>query len=274
MATQVAEERLKAERLVGTGLTSEVFSWGNERVLKLFQAWVAATKIEREFAATQAIYASGAPSPAAMEIVQVGGRRGIVFERIRGVSLLRQAERQPWRLFAGARLLAELHVQIHTYIAPTQLRTQREQLDNWIEQAEDFTQEQKEVARRHVSQLPAGVSLCHGDFHPGNILLTEQGPRIIDWSGATRGHPLADVARTSVLFESATLPVDSPINIRLLMKIARRLLHRTYLNRYLELRSGSLEEIESWRVAQRMAGSAWRASRRKAMGRLCSTRPE
>lgn len=36
MATTAAEERLQAEQLVGTGLTSEVFAWGNEPVLKPF----------------------------------------------------------------------------------------------------------------------------------------------------------------------------------------------------------------------------------------------
>ena len=273
MLTHASEARLKTEQLVGTGLTSEVFSWGDDHVLKLFLPWVASATIEREFGVTQAICASGVPTPAAIEILQVGERRGIVFERIRGMSLLKRVEGRPWMLFAGARQLAELHARIHACAAPDQLPTQRGQLERWIDEADDFTHEQKERARRHVSKLPAAACLCHGDFHPDNILLTESGPKIIDWSAATRGHPLADVARTSVLFESANLPPTSPVHIRFLMKIARRMLHSAYLKRYLQLSPAALEEIEFWRVPQRMAGSAWRAGRRKAMETLVNSRP-
>lgn len=224
---------------------------------------MAVAAIEREFLATQAVCALGAPCPAAIELIEVGGRRGIVFERVRGISLWKRLERQPWKLFAGACQLAELHARIHSFMAPTQLRSQSDQLSEWIDEADEFTPAQKQIARQHVARLPAGSALCHGDFHPGNILLSESGPKIIDWSVATRGHPLADLARTSVLFESADMPSGTPVHIRLLVKVARRLLHRTYLKRYFELCSGDFEELECWRVPQRMAGSAWRAARRK-----------
>ena len=260
-----SDSRLRREDLIGTGLTSEVFSWGEERVLKLFFSWVSRATIQREFLVSQSIRATGVAMPATFELVEIEKRQGIVFERIRGESLLHRVERRPWQLFRGARQLAELHARVHFRCAPVNLPTQHEQLEGWIERAEDFTDDQKAAARRHLQQLPAGRVLCHGDFHPGNILLTPLGPVIIDWSAATRGHALADVARTSVLFESASLPPTTPIHIKLLMKIARRLLHKTYLRRYLELCPGSLQEIEFWRVVQRMGGSAWRAARKAAV---------
>jgi uncharacterized protein (TIGR02172 family) len=262
--------QLGRETLIGKGLTSDVFTWGEERVLKLAFSWLPAATAEREFAVTQAIHAAGVPVPAAFEIVQIGARHGIVFERVRGPSLLRQVEKRPWTLFAAARQLAELHVRIHAYVAPGKLPSQREQIKRWVEGAVDFSEAEKEVARRQLAQLPPGDCVCHGDFHPGNIVLTARGPVIIDWSTGTRGHALADVARTSVLFESASLPDETPLHIRFLMKAARRLLHVTYLNRYLELRPGTLDEIEKWRVPQRMGASAWRVERSAAMAKATS----
>ncbi len=41
--------------------------------------------------------------------------------------------------------------------------------------------------------------LLHGDFHPNNILYTASGPVVIDWSFASSGDPLLDVARTLAL---------------------------------------------------------------------------
>jgi uncharacterized protein (TIGR02172 family) len=260
-------ERLQTEKLLGRGLTSEVFTWGDDRVLKLFLPGVETHKARREFEISQAVHGIGVPIPAAFELVQIGQRHGIAFERLRGHSLLKLVESKPWRLFAGARQLAELHARIHRYSAPARLPSQEEQLERWINGAVDFTEAEKTNARTRVADLRAGEVLCHGDFHPGNIILTDNGPKIIDWSAATRGHALADVARTSVLFENAGLPVETPLHIKLLMKVARRLLHRTYLKSYLQFNPGTLDEVEFWRLPQRFMGSAWRAEQRAAQAR-------
>ena len=270
MAAAASEERLKAAQLVATGQTSEVFAWGEQRVLKLFLPWVSHETVEQEFRATRAIHAAGVPVPFAFELVDARNRHGIVFELLEGCSLLRLVERQPWRLFAAARELAELHSQLHGHPAPPELPTQHDQIVRWMGDGAHFTDEQKSQAPKHLALLPEGTCLCHGDFHPANILLTPTGPMIIDWASASSGHPLGDVARTSVLFESARLPATTPLHILFLMKVARRLLHVTYLKRYLQLRPGTLEQIEQWRVVQRLAGIGWRAQQRAAMAKVAS----
>jgi aminoglycoside phosphotransferase (APT) family kinase protein len=112
-----------------------------------------------------------------------------------------------------------------------------------------------------LRDLPDGDAICHGDFHPANILLTRTGPVIIDWSTGSRGYPLGDVALTSVLFESANLPDDAPLHIRILFKFSRALLHMRYLNRYLELQPGTRREIDAWRPVMIAHGAAWHAER-------------
>ncbi len=48
---------------------------------------------------------------------------------------------------------------------------------------------------------PRGTALCHGDFNPTNVIITPNGEwRVIDWSHVRLGDPLADVARTYLLF--------------------------------------------------------------------------
>jgi aminoglycoside phosphotransferase (APT) family kinase protein len=44
-----------------------------------------------------------------------------------------------------------------------------------------------------LETMPDGDRVCHGDFHPDNILLPSQGEIIIDWIDASRGNPLADL---------------------------------------------------------------------------------
>ncbi len=52
-----------------------------------------------------------------------------------------------------------------------------------------------------LDSLPKHYNLCHGDFNPSNIIITEDGtPYIIDWAHATQGNASADVARTYLMF--------------------------------------------------------------------------
>lgn len=244
--------------LVGRGFTADVFAWDNGRVLKLFHGEYPRSRIENEFHVSRALHSAGLKVPEAFELVEVEGRAGIVFERIDGISMLRFVERKPWKLFYAAALLAELHAHVHSHGAPAELPTQREQIERWLAGAADFTEGERTAAEKSLAALPDGEVLCHGDFHPTNILFSDHGPVIIDWSSATRGHRYADVARTSVMFCGAQLPQESSVLIRLMFWFSRRLLHDTYLRRYLRICGGTRADIEQWRPAQEAAASAWR----------------
>ena len=61
-------------KLIGKGFTAQVYAWGDGRVLKLFESWRPAAKVEREFTITRAVHAAGLPVPAAHELVEVHRR--------------------------------------------------------------------------------------------------------------------------------------------------------------------------------------------------------
>lgn len=59
----------------------------------------------------------------------------------------------------------------------------------------------KEVLHQQLDRMPVGDKLCHGDFHPSNIIITpEDAVYVIDWSHVTRGNLSADAARTYLSF--------------------------------------------------------------------------
>ncbi len=234
--------------IIGTGRTADVLSWGEGRVLKHFQPGRPAAKVEREFMVTRAAKAAGLPVPAAYELVAVEGRLGIVFERIEGVTMLKQFQSQPWKLFAATRLVAELHAQVHGWPAPPEIPPLRLRIEARIEDAQGLSEADKQIARRCLDRLPEGDALCHGDFHPDNILLTASGPVIIDWGGGSRGDPLADVAQTIVLIQKESLPSETPLPLRALVSVSRALMHAVYQRHYLKLRPGTAQRIEAWRL--------------------------
>src|SRR5581483_1674225 len=104
MATQA--QRLQNAPLVGKGYCSDVYAWGEGRVLKLFHGRDTDEQARREFTATRAVHAAGLPAPATYEVVEVDGRSGVVFERVDGVSLLGYTQAKPWALFGAIRQLA------------------------------------------------------------------------------------------------------------------------------------------------------------------------
>ena len=113
----------------------------------------------------------------------------------------------------------------------------------------------RDAALNALDRLPDDDAVCHGDFHPGNILMSSRGPIIVDWNDATRGDPHADVARSLVIAQFAA---GQP-GVRIAFDL--ELFQRSYLERYLQLGDVSHQRVEAWelpvavaRLAEGIAG--------------------
>jgi aminoglycoside phosphotransferase (APT) family kinase protein len=230
---------------IARGRTAEVFAWKDGQVLKLFYDWVPPVWVETEAKVSRLVYEAGLPAPAIDGLVEVNGRRGIVFERVEGPSMLAEWKSKPWTIVRSARQLAELHAATHV-LPGTELPANRQRLEGSIRAAQALPAPMKEAALSALARLPDDDALCHGDFHPDNVIMTARGPIIIDWMTATRGNPLADVARTSLLLTLAALVPGTPG--RRVIEAGRRLYHAIYLRRYVQLSHASREDIAAWRL--------------------------
>jgi len=112
--------------------------------------------------------------------------------------MLQDLNAQPRTLFKHARSVAELQVQIHQQ-SILGVPTYKERLHDDIRDTTQLVEELREKAFSMLEALPKGRNLCHGDYHPGNIIITKRGPVVIDWMNACAGNPWADVARSSLI---------------------------------------------------------------------------
>lgn len=231
---------------LGRGLTSAVYAYGAGRALKLFHPKTVRERVEREFSVARAIHAAGAPAPAVFDVLERDGRVAIVMERVTGVSLLQRVQRRPWSLFAAVRELAACHVAIHRLRAPASLPTHREAIADRLAAASTLTDQERRQAREWLAELPDGDALCHGDFHPENVLLTARGPVVLDWSRASRGLPASDAACTSLLLQHASLPDAAPRYLHGLLAAFRHRLHGGYLRAYTRAGFATVAEIAAW----------------------------
>jgi aminoglycoside phosphotransferase (APT) family kinase protein len=165
--------------LLASGRDGDIFEFGPGRVLRRAKN---GRVIEAEARTIAYAREHGYPAPEIYE-VRAGGTE-IVMERLDGPLLMDLMLRRPWLMGRYARGLADLHDRLHVIPAP-----------DW------------------VPALDAGDRLVHLDLHPMNVIVTESGPVVIDWTNAARADALADVAMTIVLLTCPRMPGSRIVNV-------------------------------------------------------------
>jgi len=179
---------------------------------------------------------AGYPVPRVEEISADGSE--LVMERIDGPTMLEVLSRQPWTLRRHAAELAALHDRLHEIPGP-----------DWLDPF-----------------LASGDRLVHLDLHPLNVILSPEGPVVIDWSNAARGAGPADVALTWLVMMAAEMPgkgVQATVG-----RVFRRLFAGSFLGHF-DLASvrAVLPAVGAWKCQDRNMRAAEVASIRGLVAR-------
>jgi hypothetical protein len=124
------------------------------------------------------------------------------------------------------------------------LQLTKEGLIYTIGRAPHIGDDLRERVLNYLASLEDGDKVCHGDFHPGNVLLTERGTVVIDWMTASIGNPWADVSRTSMLLTIGAKNAGK--QVKPIVRLFKGLYHRAYLKRYMSLIPNGGNELEKW----------------------------
>lgn len=156
--------------LIGRGRAADVYDIGGGRVLRRYRSPHPGVT-EKEARVMAWARAHGYPVPEVHDHTDTD----LVMDRADGPSMLADIGRRPWRVVAHARLLADLHERLLAVPVPDGL----------------------------AAPLGEGDRLVHLDLHPDNVLLTADGPVVIDWTNAARGPAGADAAYTWVILATS-----------------------------------------------------------------------
>ena len=141
--------------------------------------------------------------------------------------------------------MARLHYQIHLGKGGA-LPSQKGKLTTVINLSIELLGEKTEKIIEYLDSLSSGDNICHGDFHPNNIMISDQNAVAIDWTHAYSGNPISDLARTCIIFSSPSIPPGiSPMNA-LLSNLRKWLAYRLYTKEYLKLAGKSYRDIDRW----------------------------
>jgi len=236
----------KPRSLISSKRNSEVYAVGDNHVLKLFQNHVPTKQILWEAGISDVIQRAGLPAPRVqVDLVRHhDGRSGIVFERAGGTPLSVLFKKNPGEMTRLTRVLATAHRRIHSWPVMEGLPSQRERMINGVLSSAKLSLADRKKVYQVLERLPDGKALCHGDFHPSNLMVDDDRVMVIDWGGATQGSALCDVARTTILLRY-------PVRLRsayglLLATLYNSARAAAYLRLYNEGGGFDKDEFDDW----------------------------
>jgi len=136
----------------------------------------------------------GLPVPAIYDVAEISGKLCIIMEYIRGKPLADLALENKEQMLFYADLIAISHAQVLTVSGdgfPDLITDYKKRLKK-----SSLPFFQKRYFLHWLKKIPHSDRLCHGDFHPYNILRTDKESIIIDWTDARKGNPIFDICNT------------------------------------------------------------------------------
>ena len=198
--------------VVARGSRSVVHAYGSGAVIKVPKPATPASWIRAEAEYVEAVRAVGAPAPALLGMEEIFGRPASVWEHVEGPSLWQQVVDRPDRSAAIGRALADVQLALFELVTPVTLPDQRDRLSSKIRWSAANVDASLAAALDLLPGRAGTPRLCHGDLHPSNVIVSRDGPVLVDWFDACRGDRVADVARSSLtlLSHGATTPSHLP----------------------------------------------------------------
>lgn len=189
---------MKLDRIIAVRNNKTVYRDG-ELCMKVFDTNYSKADVLNEALNQARVEETGLNIPKIHEVTVIDGKWTIVSDYIKGKTLQQLMDEHPEKKDKYLNLFVDLQLEMHSKSCPL-LTKLRDKMNRKISQT-DFDATTRYELHSRLDAMPKHNKLCHGDFNPSNIIITDDGtPYIIDWSHATQGNASADVARTYLLF--------------------------------------------------------------------------
>ena len=232
---------------IAEGREAEMFAWEDGKVLRLYREGEGAA-VAQEAWRLEVATSCGVRVPESYGVLEVGGRTGIVMERIAGPDLLLELNAKPWHLLHVGGIWGRTQADINSRQAPPELEPARVRLQRSIERSPRIAGDLKEAAFKQLESLPDGDRLLHGDFHPANIMRNGNEFVVIDWSNVTRGPAEADFYRSYLMGTLGDLPPGTPWLIRNFARFGRRIVRGGFVRSYRRVLKPDPAIIDAWKL--------------------------
>ena len=189
---------MKLEKIIAVRNNKTIYRDG-DKCIKVFNEGFSKADVLNEALNQARIEGTGLNIPKVLEVTMVEGKWAIVSEFIKGKTLAQLMEEDPEKKDEYLALLVDLQLEMHSKTC-AHLNKLKDKMNRKISESNLDATTRYDLHTR-LEGMPKHKKVCHGDFNPSNIIITEDGtPYILDWSHATQGNASADAARTYLLF--------------------------------------------------------------------------
>ncbi len=189
---------MNLERVIAVRNSKTVYRDGN-RCIKVFAEDFSKADVLNEALNQARVEETGLHIPKIIEVTTVDGKWAIVSEYIKGKTMAQLIAENPDKKDKYMQQFVDLQIEVQSKTNPM-LNKLKDKMNRKISMAELDATTRYDLHTR-LEGMPKHNKLCHGDFNPSNIIISDDGtPYILDWSHATQGNASADAARTYLLF--------------------------------------------------------------------------
>ena len=189
---------MNMDRIIAVRNNKTIYRDG-DRILKVFDENYSKADVLNEALNQARVEETGLHIPKILEVTMMEGKWTIVSEYISGKTLAQLMEENPEKKDEYLNLFVDLQLEMHAKVCPG-LNKLKDKMNRKISET-DLSATIRYDLHTRLEGMPKHNKVCHGDFNPSNIIVTEDGtPYILDWSHATQGNASADAASTYLLF--------------------------------------------------------------------------
>ena len=189
---------MKLDRIIAVRNNKTVYRDG-DLCMKVFDETYSKADVLNEALNQARVEETGLPIPKIQAVTVIDGKWTIVSDYIKGKTLAQLMEEDPDKKSEYMNLFVDLQIEVQSKTCPM-LTKLKDKMNRKISET-DFDATTRYDLHTRLDAMPKHNKLCHGDFNPSNIIITEDGkPYILDWAHATQGNASADAARTYLLF--------------------------------------------------------------------------
>lgn len=216
---------------------------------KLSKAGWKKEMLYKEYLNGKLIADSEISAPKVYEFVEIENRYGYTMEKLNDLTLLELMRKYPWKVIKYAKQMAAIHAQIHSVNAPHDLPFLADKYYEFISSKNDISDVKRRLIFQELEQfsIECKCCICHGDFHPINILVDGERYFVIDWVLATRGNPEADVAGTYLIIGIYSSSKGDKAFFEFLVDVlGGKLIAKVYLKEYIRITKMDKKKILRW----------------------------
>ena len=191
---------MKLDRVIAVRNNKTIYRDG-DKCIKVFDESYSKADVLNEAVNHARIEETGLNIPKILEITMIDGKWAIVSQYIKGKTLSQLMEEtdDEEKKSEYMNLFVELQLEVHKKKSPL-LTKLKDKMNRKISETSLDATTRYDLHTR-LEGMPKHTKVCHGDFNPSNIIISQDGiPYILDWAHVTQGNASADAARTYLLF--------------------------------------------------------------------------